>query len=138
MEVKKDISHKKALFAGSILGIFQLSYMIVSVTTADWAEVSDPLLYSIFYFVLLPFSIFLFIMSIIAGYLYPRVNYKKPIKYALIISPITSVLISLGILVSGGFSISDFWGGISRIFIILSPLLLFIAVLLGRWEVISS
>lgn len=137
MKFQKDISHKKPLFVGSILGIFQLFYIIVLLTTADWEKISDPLLHSIVYFVLLPFSIFLFFMSIIAGYLYPKANYTKPIKYALLISFIISFLIALGIYFSGASSFSDILGHILGIFIISSPVLLSISLLLGKWEVMD-
>ena len=137
MEIQKDNSHKKALFVGSILGLIQLSYIIVSGIMTDWVEVSDPLAHLIFYNIILPFSIFLFFMSVLAGYLYPTTNYKKPIKYSLVISFIISLLISLGIFFSGAASFSDIFGFIFGILIISSPLLLLIALVLVKWEVIS-
>ena len=131
------MSHKKALIIGSILGIFQLSYIVFELATADWAKISDPLLHSFAYFVLLPFSIFLLIMSIIAGYLYPKVNYTKLIKSSLLVSFIISLLIALWIFFSGASSFSDIFGHVFGIFIISSPILLLISFLLGKWEVMT-
>lgn len=76
-------------------------------------------------------------MSVMAGYLYPRANYTKPIKYALLLSFVASFLISLAIIFSGASSFSGILGLIFGIFIISSPVLLLIALLFGKWEVMD-
>lgn len=137
MKVKKDNLHRKTLLVGSIFGLLQLSYIIISGIMTDWVKASDPLAHSIFHYIILPFSILLFFMSVMAGYLYPRANYTKPIKYALLLSFVASFLISLAIIFSGASSFSGILGLIFGIFIISSPVLLLIALLFGKWEVMD-
>jgi len=78
MVLKKNFYHKRAWFVGSFLGLIQLCYMILSGIFAYWAKDSDPIAHGIFFDILLPFSIFLFVMSILAGYSYlNRCSYHR-------------------------------------------------------------
>lgn len=128
----KDLSQKKYLLFGFIIGMAQMTYFILTGILTDWVKVSDPIAHTLHFYVIIPCSILFFIMLTTAGWFYYRTNYNRPIKKAILLTVVLSALISIWMIFSGTISTVEIFKYTTVLFIILSPFTLSIALLIGR------
>lgn len=128
----KNLLKKKYLLFGFIIGMAQMVYFVLIGFMTDWVKVSDPIAHTFHFYVILPCSILLFILLTVSGRLYSVANYNRPIKISFLLTIILSALISLFMIFSGTISIIEIFKYTSVFFIILSPFILSIALLIGR------
>lgn len=123
---------KKYMLIGVLIGITPLVYFIFTGFNINEEKIRDPLSYSIYFYVILPFSFFFLIVCTISGALFGDKSFTKPIKTVVIIAVFLALIISLSMFIIDIIPFSELFPYSFVLLVIISPFLLILALIIGR------
>lgn len=132
MSLLKALYLKKYFLFGILIGMIPFSYFLLTGFNTDWEKVSDPMAHAIHFYLLIPGSFLFLIVFAVSGWFYSINNYANYLRPSVIISIFISVFISFCLFFSGAISFIEIAKYSFALIVIISPALLFVALLIGR------
>jgi hypothetical protein len=121
------------LFISIAIGLTQMLIFILYGYLGDWRKISEPIEYLIYYYIIMPSSIFFFLISPIYGWLYHTNKYRRIARNTLLINLLIATIISLVMMITHNDQIDRALMFICLIFIMISPFALLPMALVIRW-----